>query len=1001
MKKLTLSLIMILAAAVSFAQSQYVNPFVGTDGHGHTYPGAILPFGAIQLSPDTRLDGWDGCSAYHYSDDRIYGFSHTHLSGTGCSDYGDILVTPFVDKAPVSNEKHPLPFSHKNEKAEPGYYYVQFDNGITAEMTVSNYVGVHRYTFTKNGTHGIVVDLKHRDKTLESYVTLKANDLVGYRRSEAWNDDQYCAFSLKTSVTPTLVEFYQGDKLMNVKELKGNNCKAVLYFDEKVKEVVVKVAISAVDMDGAMNNQTEVQDFNFDKLRKQAVKIWDKELGKIEVTSKDQNCLTNFYTALYHCFTSPYLYSDLDGRYRGADQKIHRVDANRKEYTVFSLWDTYRALHPLLNIIDQKRSSDFLYTFLNLYRQSGYLPMWELSSQETWCMIGYHAVPVILDAYMKGIRDFPANEMLEAMIATANLKKLGRPEYAKYGFVPGDMENESVSKTLEYAYDDWCIAMFAQAVGNQKVYEEYIRRAQSYKNLMDMRGFMHGRMNGGFATSFDPREVNNFYTEANGWQYTTYVPHDFNTYIEMMGGPEQMYNFLERFFNSSSEMTGRHQSDITGVIGQYAHGNEPSHHAAYLFSYVGRPDMTQNLVKKIMEGLYSPTPDGLCGNEDCGQMSAWYVFSSLGFYPVCPGSNEYVIGHPMFDKAVIHLENGKTLTITKGNDKPYIQTVKMNGETMNRSFLTYKEIASGGSIVFDMGDAPSEKWGKGAGNQPVASIPQDKHIVPVPVFSTDKVSFQDQMTVQLYVPGVMQKGDKGSKQRKQAEGGAKDAVKKAPSMTVKAIPVPTNGEYTIYYTTDGSTPVPNQSARYTAPINVDRDMTVKAIAVDSKGRSSKVAEAHYVRYTRDKDITYVKKPSSQYNAGGEVGLIDNLRGKENFRIGGWQGFTADFEVVVDLRTEKPITTVGAGCLEDQRAWIFSPRAIEVYVSDNGTDYQLFGRKDIKEARAEVAHVTDYEVTGRAKARYVKIKIRNYGKLPGWHPSFGQSAWLFVDEVWVK
>ena len=630
MKKIASLLITVLAVATSFAQSQYVNPFVGTAEHGHTYPGAILPFGAMQLSPDTRLDGWDGCSGYHYSDSRIYGFSHTHLSGTGCSDYGDILVTPFIGDPSVVNEKYALSFSHKNENAEPGYYVVKFDNGITAEMTAANYVGVHRYTFPKEGKHGIIVDLQHRDKTLESSMTMKANDLVGYRRSEAWNDDQYCAFSLKTSVPAESVVYYVDDKPVNVKEIKGTNCKAVLYFPERVKEVTVKVAISAVDVEGAINNQTEVRDFNFDKVHKNATGIWNKELGKIDVSSDNEEFLRVFYTALYHCFTSPYLYSDLDGRYRGEDNRIHKVEGGHKVYTVFSLWDTYRTLHPLLNIIDQKRSGDFLYTFMNQYRQSGYLPMWELSAYETWCMIGYHAVPVVLDAYVKGIKDFSAEEMLKAMITTANLNKLGRPEYAKYGFVPGNMENESVSKTLEYAYDDWCIAMFARALGDNSIYDEYIRRAQSYKNLIDNNGFMHGRMNGGFATPFNPREVNNFYTEANCWQYTTYVPHDFTTYIELMGGPNRMERFLDRLFNSSSEMAGRDQADITGVIGQYAHGNEPSHHAAYLYNYVGKPDKTQAMVKKILTSLYSSKPDGLCGNEDCGQMSAWYVMSSLG-----------------------------------------------------------------------------------------------------------------------------------------------------------------------------------------------------------------------------------------------------------------------------------------------------------------------------------------------------------------------------------
>ena len=993
-------MITVLAVATSFAQSQYVNPFVGTAEHGHTYPGAILPFGAIQLSPDTRLDGWDGCSGYHYSDSRIYGFSHTHLSGTGCSDYGDILVTPFIGDPSVVNEKYALSFSHKNENAEPGYYVVKFDNGITAEMTAANYVGVHRYTFPKEGKHGIIVDLQHRDKTLESSMTMKANDLVGYRRSEAWNDDQYCAFSLKTSVPAESVVYYVDDKPVNVKEIKGTNCKAVLYFPERVKEVTVKVAISAVDVEGAINNQTEVRDFNFDKVHKNATGIWNKELGKIDVSSDNEEFLRVFYTALYHCFTSPYLYSDLDGRYRGEDNRIHKVEGGHKVYTVFSLWDTYRTLHPLLNIIDQKRSGDFLYTFMNQYRQSGYLPMWELSAYETWCMIGYHAVPVVLDAYVKGIKDFSAEEMLKAMITTANLNKLGRPEYAKYGFVPGNMENESVSKTLEYAYDDWCIAMFARALGDNSIYDEYIRRAQSYKNLIDNNGFMHGRMNGGFATPFNPREVNNFYTEANCWQYTTYVPHDFTTYIELMGGPNRMERFLDRLFNSSSEMAGRDQADITGVIGQYAHGNEPSHHAAYLYNYVGKPDKTQAMVKKILTSLYSSKPDGLCGNEDCGQMSAWYVMSSLGFYPVCPGSNQYVIGYPLFKKAVVRLENGKEITILKDSEKPYIQSVKLNNKPLTRSYITYEEISNGATIEFVMGDAPSATWGVGDGNEPVAQIDLKKRIVPVPVFSTDKSSFQDKTRIAIRVPEV----NLDDKTRKVTpEQKAKQDKPMPVQQTKKPIRVLAldNNHYEIFYTLDGRDPSPKTGIQYKEPIVIDKDVTIKAIAVDAKGHQSKVAEAHYVRYTRDKDLTYLTKPDPQYFAGGEVGLVDNLRGKVNYRIGGWQGFTTDCEVVIDLREKKPVSQVGAGCLEEQRAWIFYPQSMEVYVSEDGKNYKSFGKTTLNVTRSEGAHIQDLVVKGKANARYVKIVIKNYGKLPEWHLSAGQQSWLFVDEVWVK
>ncbi|MBO7648707.1 MAG: GH92 family glycosyl hydrolase [Bacteroidales bacterium] len=582
-KNITLTLLLALCALVCKPQSQYVNPLVGTAEHGHTFPGAIVPFGAVQVSPDTRLEGWDGCSGYHYTDNRIYGFSHTHLSGTGCSDYGDVLIMPFTGTPSIHNSEYSSTFSHKNEHANAGYYHVMLNNGIYVELTAGKRVAMHRYTFPKKGAKGFVIDLTHRDKVLASGITINGNEIVGFRRSEAWNPDQYCAFSIIPSSPIQKIEFYKDDKLVKETDVRGENCKAIVYFSEKVKTVTLNVAISAVDIAGAMNNQKELQGKTIEQVMAEAVAAWDKELGKIKVESANKEYLKTFYTALYHCFTSPYLYSDLDGRYRGQAGEIHEGDGKHQMYTVFSLWDTYRSLHPLLNIIDRKRTEDFLYTFMQHYRQGGMLPVWELSAFETWCMIGYHSVPVILDAYVKGIHPYNPQEMLKAMVHSAKLDKLGRTEYARYGYLPGDADNESVSKTLEYAYDDWCISEFARLIGDDKTKNEFAERALFYRNILDPNGFMHGKINGGFVEPFNPTEVNNFYTEANSWQYSTYAPQDLPGYIKMMGGMERTESFLDRLFTSSSVMTGREQSDITGVIGQYAHGNEPSHHAAYLY----------------------------------------------------------------------------------------------------------------------------------------------------------------------------------------------------------------------------------------------------------------------------------------------------------------------------------------------------------------------------------------------------------------------------------
>lgn len=963
MKKALFSLALTTVIALCFAQSEYVNPFVGTAEHGHTFPGAILPFGGVQLSPDTRLDGWDGCSGYHYSDNRIYGFSHTHLSGTGCSDYGDILVTPFVGTPSINNEQYSSTFSHKNENATAGYYSVKLDNGIFAELTAGERVGVHRYTFPQNSNKGIIIDLTHRDKTLTSEFSVQGNELVGYRRSEAWNPDQYCAFSLLASAPIAKVELYQNGKLVQGSKIDGTDCKAIVYFDAKVKSVTLKVAISAVDIKGAQKNQQEITGFDFDKVRNNATAVWNKELGKIKVETANKEDLKVFYTALYHCFTSPYLYSDRDGRYRGQDGKIHQTDGKHNVYTVFSLWDTYRALHPLLNIIDRKRSEDFLYTFMLHYKQGTMLPVWELSAHETWCMIGYHSVPVILDAYIKGIHPYDENEMLEAMVHSATLNKLGRPEYAQYGYIPGDADNESVSKTLEYAYDDWCIARFSELIGNKKVADEFYKRSNFYQNILDPQGFMHGKRNGGFATPFDPTEVNNFYTEANCWQYSTYVPHDILHYKSLIGGNDKMEDFLDRLFNSSSEMTGRGQADITGVIGQYAHGNEPSHHAAYLYNYVLRYDKTTELVRKIMTELYTSQPDGLCGNEDCGQMSAWYVLSSLGFYPVCPGSNVYDFGYPMFDKATIQLENGEKIIITKNGKGDIVQNITINQKDIFKVYpptFHFKDIQNGGNIHFTMTDNKLAKMKQEVGDYVLSSTEP-----AVPYFSTDKMCFSEPFQVEI----------KNIPSQKEAE---------------------------IYYTLDGSEPAPTHGIRYSQPITVEQNMTIKAIAYNKHTGASLVAEAEYVKFNKDKTLTYVTKPNPMYYAGGDDGLIDGLHGKANWRVGNWQGFPGDFEAVIDLQESKPVQSVDVSCVEDVRAWIFFPKNVEILISEDGINYQPFGKVGgIGSEKSEESKLHTFTVPGNGTGRYIKVKVTNYGLLPDWHVAPGYQAWLFMDEISIR
>ncbi len=982
MKKIIPTFILLIATFLLYSPyridaqnyTQYVNPLVGTGAHGHTFPGALVPFGAVQLSPDTRLTGWDGCSGYHYDDNVVYGFSHTHLSGTGCSDYGDILVMPFSGKGSPVNTRYCSTFSHQNETAQPGYYAVQLDGpNVFAEMTTTVHVGCHRYTFANDGQpHGIVIDLGHRDIVVDSYLEVVDNkEIAGYRVSNAWSENQHVYFCMKLSQPATKVLFFRDSTLLsNNDHVQGGNLKALVYFADDVNQVCLNVGISAVDIDGARANLAEAPTFNFDLYRQRANDVWNKELGKIEVKG-DENDMRIFYTALYHCFTSPYEFSDLDGRYRGQDGKVHRGDGH-KVYTVFSLWDTYRALHPLLNLIDRERTNDFLNTFLLAYRQGGQLPMWELSAYETWCMIGYHAIPVILDASRKGIGDYDKHEMLKAMVASAELPKLGRPEFEKYDYIPADKEHESVSKTLEYCFDDWCIYQYADDLGSKDTAFRFLLRCQNYQNIMDENGFMHPRSNGAFIQPFDPAEVNNHFTEANSWQYSTYVPHDFDHYVWRAGGKKHVAEMLDSLFFGTAQMTGREQADLTGIIGQYAHGNEPGHHAPYMYNYVGQPWKTQQVVRRILTELYQDAPDGLCGNEDCGQMSAWYVMSAMGFYTIAPGSNCYDFGSPIFDEVKIHLENGKTFTIickNQSKENAYIQSITKNGEEHWHSGMFYHEISDGDTFEFVMGPTPNQYALLGSFARERANSTHDAlaQVAPVPVFQSCENVFRDKMTVAIHP-------------------GDRSLVKPKPQ---------------IFYTTS----VDNFSKkhRYKKPFTITETTTIRAWDETKYFFTSAAAEATYIKFVKDKSVRYISPYNPQYTAGGDDGLVDGVRGNVKWRLGGWQGFQGqDFETVVDLWSVKEVHEVSVGFLEDIRAWIWFPTELIVEVSEDGEHFVPFGTYPNNGPTDDYTEkVEDFTVKGSAKARYVRIKAKNFGKIPEWHLGAGGDAHIFIDEIEVR
>lgn len=724
--------------------SAHVNPFIGTGGHGHTFPGAVVPHGMIQPSPDTRIDGWDACSGYYYNDSTINGFSHTHVSGTGCCDYGDVLLMPTVGKQTyqtTDSQSQQLPyasaFSHENESAEPGYYSVFLDRyQVKAELSASKRGAIHRYTFPASKESGFIIDLDYslqRQTNSEMEIkVLSDTEICGHKKTTYWAFDQYINFYAKFSKPFTYTLINDSVTMDNGKRLPI--CKALLQFETKKDEqVLVKVGVSAVDIKGAQNNVlSEIADWDFDKVRQHARNEWNRYLSKIDVTTTNQEDKTIFYSALYHTGISPNLFTDADGRYLGMDLRVHQGDVKQPIYTTFSLWDTFRALHPLMTIIDPDLNTQFIQSLLKKHQEGGIFPMWDLASNYTGTMIGYHAVPVIVDAYTKGYRDFDIQEAYKACLRTAEYDTTGikcpalvlphlmpKAKYYKnsIGYIPCDRENESVAKALEYAYNDWCISVFAESMTDFDNKDKYARFAKAYEFYFDKETrFMRGlNSKGEWRTPFNPRASthrNDDYCEGTAWQWTWFVPHDVEGLVNLMGGENAFASKLDSLFTADSSLEGETtSSDISGLIGQYAHGNEPSHHVTHLYNYVNRPWRTQELVDSVFQSQYANRPDGLAGNEDCGQMSAWYILNSMGFYQVCPGKPVYSIGRPVFDQAVVNLTNGKKFTVmVKNNSKKnkYIESMLLNGQTLHTPFFSHQDIVDGGTLEITMSDKPNK-----------------------------------------------------------------------------------------------------------------------------------------------------------------------------------------------------------------------------------------------------------------------------------------------------
>lgn len=724
------------------AKTQYVDPFIGTGFHGHTFPGATRPFAMVQLSPDTHIMGWDASSGYHNDDREIYAFSHTHLSGTGIGDLGDIALLPYSG---IDSLKPVATFVKETEEARPGFYRVRLDNfGIEVELTSTDRVGFHKYMYDNSADRRVMLDLGHilqpnwGHKLVSNDVDLVSNEEIrGTLHTQGWAHFHQVSYRILFSEPADTIRLFEDGKNVPLgklpfRETTDKDLKFHFKFPDNNKPLLVKVALSPVDPEGAAKNMAaELPDWNFEEIVAESMDVWNKELNRIQVESSDSTVLKNYYTALYHTMIAPYVYQDVDGRYRGMDKQVHTAEPGYVNFSVFSLWDTFRALHPLMTIINPELAADWGKVLVQGYREGSILPKWPLASNYTGCMVGYPAVSVLADLVSKNLADGDLNEWTEAGVqssvyrddlaekfkGTRELDLITRHPYfkEKLGFVPADSVPESVSWGVEMAYEDWCISRIAEAAGNREVADAYAKKGEYYKRYIDpetkmMRPVM---ADGSFRTPFNPRysaHMKSDYTEGNAFQWSFFAPHDMDNFIAAIGGKNELETRLDTLFTTSSQVDGREASgDITGLIGQYAHGNEPSHHMAYLYNWTDAPYKGQERLDQIMYDFYLNQPDGIIGNEDCGQMSAWYVLSALGFYQVCPGEPVYTIGRPMVDRAVIPVAGGEFEIIVHNNSKAnkYVQEVKLNGKALDRPFFTHDDMVKGGTLEFTMGDKPA------------------------------------------------------------------------------------------------------------------------------------------------------------------------------------------------------------------------------------------------------------------------------------------------------
>lgn len=919
-----------------------VNVFQGTGGHGHTHPAATAPFGLVQAGPDTRTEGWDACSGYHYDDDTLLGFSQTHLSGTGIADLNDFLFQPFQSKP----RKGKYPFRHQDEYAYPGYYSVKIPfHRMKVDIVATPRGAIYQINYTKSKKSFLLIDLMHRDGVNYSSVT-KVNDttLVLERLSTSWAKNQHAYL---------YVVFSQKIKDIHIQWKAKNIASGVLIKFAPTKTYYIKVGYSGTDKEGAaLNYEAELKPFCFEELKTLNLNVWEKELSAFNVYGKENEVRT-FYSCLYHCFILPSVWSDVNGRFR-IDDRIYQ-DTGYVLYSLFSLWDTYRALHPLLVITHPHRTNDFISTFLSMYRHRKRLPVWELHGNETNCMIGAHSISVMTDAYVKGIGKGKGMDMLDAM--TDEMFQRAKT-YSPSSFITADQGQESVSKTLEHGYDDWCVARMAERLtGPSPLQFFHDRRAVGYRSLFNpQRKFMQARRNGKFLEPFDPAEVNHHFTEANSWQYTFHAPYDISAFAEMMGGERALENALDSLFATDSKLNGRQQPDITGLIGQYAHGNEPSHHIAYLYHVLGKPDKGNKIIQEILKTQYDHSPNGFSGNEDCGQMSAWYVWSSIGLYPWCPGNPEYMLALPIFDSVFWHLPNGKELKIYKhhADSGTFISSIKYQNHAFSSLAFPHLALAEGGTLTFTMGSQPM-KWTNSfnKGNQMIGL----QHSM-APWLDYSSHVFDD--SLQIYIKGWYDEDEN-------------------------------------YFYRTNQSPW-NFHPNKNIPITIYKSDTLTVRGQFSKHEVSGI----FIQKPKKWQLKIESPVHPEYTGGGKEALLDGLYGAEDFHAPGWQSYHGiDFDGELDLGDTITINAIGFHCLQNPGSWIWYPEKIEIFTSVDGIEYTKTSTwtNDVSEHESAMGWLEIPNLKG--SVRYIRFKAINRKMCPQWHPGKGEKAHIFVDEIRIR